>query len=131
MPFVAGEAVDPLAQAACELSAELNAVAIIVSGRTARLVARHRPWATIVAASPSPIVLRGIAVVWGLRPVLMSPVAGGLDRISASVRDSFAAGVVKAGDRVIVLAGNPIAGGPRQPTIRVVRVGEGGTSSEP
>ena len=135
MPFVAGEAVDdPLAQAACELSAELSAAAIIVptlSGRTARLVARHRPWARIVAASPSPHVLRGMAVVWGLTPVLMTPVSGGLDRISAAVRDSYASGVVKAGDLVIVLAGHPIAGGSRQPTIRVVRVGEGGSASEP
>ncbi|MFO0939101.1 MAG: pyruvate kinase, partial [Gemmataceae bacterium] len=82
LPFVAEEAVDdPLSQATCELSSEIKASAIIVptlSGRTARLVARHRPWARIVAASPSPKVLRGMAVVWGLIPVLMTPVSGGL-----------------------------------------------------
>jgi pyruvate kinase len=135
LPFTFGEAVDdPLAQAACELSAELNADAIITptnTGRTARLVARHRPWARIVAASPKPHVMRGMAMIWGVTPVAMAPLAGGLDRIAAAIRDAFAAGAVKVGDRVIVLAGHPVAGGARQPTIRVVRIGDGGVSSEP
>jgi pyruvate kinase len=135
LPFVVGEAVDdPLAQAACELSAELNAVAIIVptlSGRTAKLVARHRPWARIIATAPTPEILRGMAVVWGITPVPMTPSSSGSDRTSGAVRDAFAAGVVATGERVIVLAGHPIAGGSRLPTIRVVRVGEGGAVSEP
>jgi pyruvate kinase len=135
LPFVAEESVDdPLAQAVCELSAELKATAIItptLSGRTARLVARHRPWARIIAAAPSPAVLRGMALVWGITPVLMAPVPGGLDRISAAVRDAFASGAVSVGDRVVILAGHPVAGGGRLPTIRVVRIGEGGTASEP
>ena len=135
LPFVVGEAVDdPLAQAACELSAELNAAAIIVptlSGRTAKLVARHRPWARIIATAPTPEILRGMAVVWGITPVPMTPSTSGSDRTSGAVRDAFTAGVVAVGERVIVLAGHPIAGGSRLPTIRVVRVGEGGEVSEP
>jgi pyruvate kinase len=135
LPFVAGEAVDdPLAQAACELSAELNAAAIIVptlSGRTAKLVARHRPWARIVATAPTPEILRGLAIVWGITPVPMTPSSSGSDRTSGAVRDAFMAGVVAVGERVIVLAGHPIAGGLRLPTIRVVRVGEGGAVLEP
>lgn len=135
LPFVVGEAVDdPLAQAACELSAELHAAAIIVptlSGRTAKLVARHRPWARIIATAPSPEVLRGMAVVWGITPVPMSQSTNGADRMSGAVRDAFVAGVVAVGERVIVMAGHPLTGGSRLPTIRVARVGEGGSISEP
>jgi pyruvate kinase len=72
-----------------------------------------------------------MAMIWGVTPVPMSPVPGGLDRIAASLRDAYAASAVKVGDRVVVLAGHPVAGGGKLPTIRVVRIGEGGESSEP
>jgi len=38
---------------------------------------------------------------------------------------------VSAGERVVVLAGHPIEGGPLYPTVRVVRVGERGRCEEP
>ena len=47
------------------------------------------------------------------------------------MRASFLSGVIKAEELVIVLAGHPIEGGQGFPTIRVVRVGEGGYSCEP
>ena len=61
----------------------------------------------------------------------MATLAPGDDRLAAAVRDAFRAGAVGAGDRVVVLAGHPIEGGPAFPTVRVVRVGEGGASQEP
>ena len=61
----------------------------------------------------------------------MTPTAAGVDRLSTAVRDAFEAGTVQLGERIIVVAGHPIEGGPRFPTVRVVRVGEGGTSTEP
>ncbi|CAN5560839.1 pyruvate kinase [soil metagenome] len=129
-----GEIEDPIAQAACELAVEIAADAIItptLTGRTAFLMARHRPTATIVAPAPTPTVLRQMALVWGLRPVPMSPLSLSEDRMIAAVRDAFRAGVVRTGQLVVVLAGHPIEGGPRFPTVRVVRVGEAGASLEP
>ncbi len=125
---------DPITLAACSLADEVNATAIItptLSGRTARLAARHRPWASVVAVAPTDAVLQRLALVWGITPVRMTPVAPGGDRMAVAVQDAFAAGTVKAGERVVVLAGHPIAGGPRFPTVRVVRVADGGESSEP
>jgi pyruvate kinase len=61
----------------------------------------------------------------------MVPLNAGDSRMVAAVRDAFAAGAVAPGDRVVVLAGHPIEGGERFPTVRVVRVGEGGASLEP
>ena len=72
-----------------------------------------------------------MAIVWGVQPVPMMPLKPGDGRMTAAVRDAFAAGAVKVGDRVVVLAGHPIEGEPRMPTVRVVKVGEAGVSLEP
>jgi pyruvate kinase len=128
------DADEPIATAACSLAREVNAAAIVtptLSGRTARLLARHRPWPRIVAPSPSEAVLRQMALVWGLTPVPMSPLSTGDDRMAAAVRDSHMANAVAEGDRVVVLAGHPIEGGQRFPTVRVVKVGPNGSSLEP
>jgi pyruvate kinase len=125
---------DPISVAACQLMAEVGAAAIItptLSGRTARLVARHRPWCRIVAAAPEEAVLRQLALVWGIAGVRMSPVASSADRLATAVADACRAGAVAVGERVVVLAGHPIEGGPRFPTVRIVRVGPGGASEEP
>ena len=125
---------DPITLAACSLADEVSATAIVtptLSGRTAKLAARHRPWARVVAVAPTDAVLQRLALVWGITPVRMTPVETGGDRMATAVRDAFAAGTVKPGERVVVLAGHPIAGGPRFPTLRVVRVGAGGAASEP
>jgi pyruvate kinase len=125
---------DPITQAVCDLAAEANAAAIVVpslSGRLGKVIARHRPWQRVVATAPSDSVAQCLALVWGVHPVRMSPVASGVDRLSQAVMDAFAAGELKVGERVIVLAGFPNAGGPRFPTVRVVKVGPGGISQEP
>ncbi|MBO0699823.1 MAG: pyruvate kinase, partial [Zavarzinella sp.] len=72
------------------------------------------------------------AVVWGLQPVLMR-MGGrpGDDRLSGAVRAAFESGAVRAGARVVVLAGHPVEGGDQLPTIRLARVGDGGRSVEP
>ncbi len=125
---------DSMALAACHLAHEVKAAAIVtptLSGRTARLLARYRPAARIVAPAPNAAVLRTMAIVWGLRPVPMASLSPGDSRLVAAVRDAFLAGELTVGDRVVVLAGHPLEGGPGYPTVRVVRVGEGGTSQEP
>lgn len=125
---------DPISLAACSLAAEVNADAIVtptLSGRTAALIARHRPWARMVAVAPTDAVLQVLALVWGITAVRMTPVAPGGDRLATAVRDAFDAGTVTAGQRVVVLAGHPIEGGPRYPTIRVVNVGAHGESVDP
>ncbi len=125
---------DPLAQAACDLAEEVHAGAILVptlTGRTAKLVARNRPTSRVIGLAPGNAVPQQLALVWGIQPVQLGWLAPGEDRLEAAVRDAFRAGVVKEGERVIILAGHPIEGGPHFPTVRVVRVGENGTSRKP
>src|SRR5207237_263432 len=108
---------DHITDLAVELAARVGADAIItptLSGRTARLLARHRPPTAIVAPAPSEAVLRRMAVVWGLQPVLMDDAhESGADRIDAAVRAAVRAGAVSVGALVVVLAGHPIEGGDR------------------
>jgi pyruvate kinase len=125
---------DCVAETACRLAREVEAAAIIaptLSGRTARLLARYRPGSRVIAPAPTPAVLRRMAMLWGTEPVPMATLEPGGDRLAAAVRDAFTAGAVQTGDRVVVTAGHPTEGGHRSPTLRVVKVGEGGASLEP
>jgi pyruvate kinase len=126
---------DQISHATIALAREVQADAIVtptLSGRTARLVARHRPRAVVIAPVPHEAVLRQLALVWGLVPVpLASDLKAGADRIEAAIQASFAHGALQAGMLAVVLAGHPVEGGERLPTIRLVRIGEGGRSSAP
>src|SRR5262249_45911350 len=117
-----------------DLAKELEAEAIIaptLTGRTARMVARHRPAAAIVSVSTDEIHCRVQALVWGVRTVVPPfPIEKGDDWMEAAVRSAFLAGAVAAGALVVVIAGHPIEGAPGAHTIRVVRVGEDGQSRE-
>lgn len=130
-----GDIRDHLTQATCELAKEINADAILtptLSGRTAILVARHRPNTAIIAATPDDKVQRQLALVWGLTPILMPSVtSAGADRLEAAVQASFQQGAVQAGQRVVVLAGHPLEGGTELPTLRVLKVGPAGQSWAP
>ncbi len=117
------------------LARETGAEAIItptITGRTARLVARHRPQQGIVAVATSDLVVRELSVAWGVQAVgVPFPIQPGDDRLEAAVRAAYLGNAVRPGILVVVLAGHPIEGGEGFPTIRLVRVGEDGRSSEP
>jgi pyruvate kinase len=130
----AGGIEDHISRLTCRLAADIHADAIITpafSGRTARLVSRHRPRIPIVVPVAHDPVYRQMALVWGLRAVRMKERPTAPDRIEKVVQAAFHAGAVPEGALVVVLAGHPIEGGERFPTIRVVRVGPGGVSREP
>jgi len=126
---------DDLAGCACQLAEAAKASAIVVptlTGRTARLVARHRPRAAIIAPVPELAVRRQLALVWGVHPVALEmSLPDGADRLDEAVRSAATARLIQTGDRIVVLAGHPIEGGARWPTIRLIRVNADGASAEP
>jgi pyruvate kinase len=126
---------DHVTHLTCDLAHDVKADAIItptISGRTARLIARHRPAAAIIAPAADEGVVRQMALIWGVQPVpLESPLPHGADRLEVAVRSAFNAGALGEGQLAVVLAGHPNEGGGRFPTIRLVRVGAGGASREP
>lgn len=82
-------------------------VAFTESGSTARLVARHRPNARIVAFTPSRSIRDRLAIVWGVTP-LMFPRLGSTDEMIAEAeRLLLAMGLVQRGEPVAMAAGIP------------------------
>ena len=67
-----GELPAVLAASACEIAHRIGATVIAVpteTGSTAREVVRSRPGTSVVAASSDPIVLRQLALEWGVVPI--------------------------------------------------------------
>lgn len=130
-----GELIDHITHMLVELAADTGAEAIVtptLTGRTPRLVARHRPRTAIIATSGSPHVVRALSPVWGVQAVPVPfAIQPGDDRLTAAVRAAYLGDAVRPGALVVVLAGHPIEGGEGFPTIRVVRVGEEGRPIEP
>jgi pyruvate kinase len=129
-----GELIDHITHCVCDLVRTTDVSAIItptITGRTARLVARHRPKPGVIAVATDAAAVRQLSVVWGVTAVHAPPAKSGDDRLALAVRAAFTAGAVQPGTLAAVLARHPIEGGDGYPTIRIVRIGESGQSCEP
>jgi pyruvate kinase len=117
---------DMVAAAAVHAARELEFRAIVAfsqGGFTARLIARHRPSAPIVAFTPDERVARQLQLVWGTRPLLAGGEVQTLDNVMQVVdRKLQQAGLARPGDRIIVLMGHPIRERPLTNLMRVHRV---------
>ncbi|MGI0132370.1 MAG: pyruvate kinase [Thermoplasmata archaeon] len=102
-----------VAEGAVRLAHELKASAIVTpthSGRTARLVASHRPSAPILALSSQPATVRQLALVWGVRS-FPSPKHLSLDALrELAVRSAHEH--LRDGPRrpIVMTAGYPVEG---------------------
>ncbi|MBX6350700.1 MAG: pyruvate kinase [Clostridia bacterium] len=109
-PQARASVADAVCHATVEAARDLGAAAVVTateSGYTARMVARLRPRARIVAVTPDPGTWRQLALVWGVEPVLMGRVAEGGDLVEAALAAARRAGAVRDGDLVVVTAGLP------------------------
>ncbi len=101
---------EAVAHASCEAAQDLHAAAIITptaSGLTPRLVSMFRPAVPIVAVTPSPMIQRQLALLWGVYP-LLAPRAESTDKmIAGAIQTAVGHGLVKPGDLVVVTAGAP------------------------
>lgn len=98
-------------------------VAFSQSGFTARLVARYRPEAPVVAFTPDARVARQLQLVWGVRPLVADIEVGTLDEVVQLVqRQLLADRLVEPGERIIILMGHPIRDRPLTNLMRVHRI---------
>src|SRR5512133_3576240 len=100
-----------MSNAACDLAEALRAAAILVptfSGRTASMVARLRPRRPIVGLSHHRYALQQMAVAWGVTPLLITEQPDVEDLWSLSIASAREAGIVQAGDRVVITAGTQV-----------------------
>lgn len=99
---------DAISRATCESAFDLGAKAILSStqtGSTARMVAKYRPGALIIAATPNPQVARKLSLVWGVYPVVV-PYANNVDQmLDVVVEAALESGLVVKGDLVAITGG--------------------------
>lgn len=99
---------EAVSAAVCDLAADLSLAAIVPitqSGATARAVARHRPATSIVAATPRASTARAIAIVWGVRAIVV-PFADDTDELLDAVGQALGnSAYTDPGDHVAMTAG--------------------------
>jgi pyruvate kinase len=97
-----------LTHAAWQAAEDARADAIVCctrSGATARAMARFRPLARLIAASPSIESVRVLALSWGVAPILINEQKSADDMIWVAVERATDLGLVVGGELVIALAG--------------------------
>ncbi|HWN42127.1 MAG TPA: pyruvate kinase [Thermoanaerobaculia bacterium] len=120
------EVPDMVSAAAVYVADELKICRIVAfsqSGFTARLVARYRPTAPIMAFTPDARIARQLQLVWGVRPLVNDTEVGTLDEVVQMVeRNLRDARLAAPGDRILILMGHPIRDRPLTNLMRVHRI---------
>ncbi|SFS71386.1 pyruvate kinase [Marininema halotolerans] len=102
---------DSISQAVVHTASIMKSSAIITateSGRTARLVSKYRPQASIIAVTVHDDVMRKLALIWGVHPVRSEPVTTTDEMLQTAIRSSLGAGYVNHGDSVVITGGVPV-----------------------
>ena len=101
---------DALAEAAKNIAATTSAKAIVcftTSGSTARRVARERPGVPLLVLTPNHDTARRLGLLWGTHAVHTRDVDSFEEMVAKAKRMALRHNMVKAGDRVVIMAGIP------------------------
>src|SRR5208337_2487807 len=100
-----------ISRAAGLLALDLKAAAIVAttsSGNTARLVARIRPSAPIMALTDHVVTQRQLSLSWGVIPYLVGSFIDTDQMFALAGSWAMEKGVVKPGDCIVITAGVPV-----------------------
>lgn len=114
-----------ISRATCSVAMDLNAAAIItitMSGFTANMIARYKPGCQIIGCTLDEKVYRQLNLLWGVKPVLIGREQTTDALFEEAVFRSKKAGLVKAGDTVVITAGVPLGIAGKTDMIHVVEV---------
>ncbi len=119
--------VEAIGRATVEIAQEVSAKAIVTStltGNTARLISRFRPRPPIIATTPSEVVQRQLALVWGVIPMRVPESQSTDNMIETAARCAIEAKLAQPGDTLVITAGIPITGRNRTNMLKVHVIGE-------
>ena len=105
----AASVTDAMTMAAWRAAQELgvdNVLCISGSGFTVRSIARFRPEAQILGFSANPATVQQLTLSWGTVPMLMEKGGSNEEMVTEAIRLARAAGHVRTGELVAVLAGS-------------------------
>lgn len=118
---------DAMAHAACTTAQDIHAAAIITvskSGMTARLLSKYRPLMPVIACVMDEQVRRQLQLTWGVTTLKMGYANSTDELISSSVDIAQSAGLIHAGETVVVTAGVPVGIAGTTNMIKVHLVGD-------
>jgi pyruvate kinase len=99
-----------ISQATVALAEAAGATAIITStesGRTARMVARHRPHMALLGITPFETTARRLQLVWGVVPAVVAPFDDTDEMIKTMVNSAVTQKYASIGSHVVLTAGIP------------------------
>lgn len=114
-----------ISYATCTVAMDLKAAAIItvtLSGFTADMIARYKPGCKIIGCTPDAKVCRQLNLLWGVNPILIKKEQTTDSLFEEAVFQSKKAGLIKAGDTVVITAGVPLGIAGKTDMIHVVEV---------
>jgi pyruvate kinase len=127
-PDLKARGVDPIteatAHAAGHLAEALDAKLVVVAsatGETALSLSKNRNYVPTVGASNSEAALRRMCLYWGVIPLAAAPADDSAELLRHVAARGRAAGLLKAGDRIVLLTGSDVDGTTRN-TIQVHEV---------
>ncbi len=116
-----------VSNAAVLLATEMEASAIVCitrSGKTARLVSKHRPKMPIIAATYNPKVLQQMCLLWGTKPLLIQKDNSTDKVIQNAIQRAISSNFIKKTDILVITAGEPKGISGTTNIIRVQIVGD-------
>jgi len=128
-PDAPGSTAKALTKGAVDVARAVSAASLIPfteTGSSARLIARWRTPAPILAFTPNPRVRSQLALVWGVETFLVPKVTHTDDMVVQVDRALLEIGRVTYGDRVVIVAGVPPGIPGTTNGMRVHLIGSGG-----
>lgn len=101
---------ESFAYATAQLSLDIKATAIITcthSGKSARLIAKYRPAAPIIAVSPFIETVRQLTLTWGVYPVKSHTFDNTDDMMRKAIETAKSTGIFRSGDKVVLTGSVP------------------------
>jgi pyruvate kinase len=106
-----GDMPQSIAESAVLIAETINAACIItptISGNTARLVSKYRPFRPIIGASPNEEIRRRMLLYWGVIPLAVQNVHDSEATIQGAQSAAIKEGFIKVSDKVVFTAGVPV-----------------------
>ena len=118
---------EAISQAVANSALELDAKAIVTpteTGFTARMVAKYRPKAPVIAVTKDESVMRRLNLVFGVFPMKGYDASTTDELFEMSVNAAKSSGFVKHGDIIVITAGVPVGRSGATNLIKIHQVGQ-------
>jgi pyruvate kinase len=110
-PGLSSPTAQVIADAACHIAQTADVVAMAVctaSGATAKLISTYRPSVPVFAFTASEVVARQLSIIYGVEAIMAPPCTTTDSMLIQMERILVSTGRVKAGDNVLLVAGQPV-----------------------